>query len=215
VTGVHLAVKRTVDVVGSALGLLVLSPVFAIIALSIIIESGTPVFFVSPRLGKGGRVFTIYKFRTMFVGSAERFNPDGSMRVDSEDVRVTRVGRLLRSGFDELPQLWNVLRGEMSLIGPRPDPLWALEKYRPGDDEKLQVRPGIAGLAQVMGRTSIPWQDRLELDRTYVRTATLRMDARIVYLTVFELFPPLRRFVPVRPAERDAIAESKSEHTSE
>lgn len=209
------AVKRMIDVAASGLGLVVLSPVLALIALAIVVESGTPIFFVSDRLGRGGSVFKIYKFRTMFVGSAERFNADGSMRVDSQDARVTRVGRLLRTGFDELPQLWNVLRGEMSLIGPRPDPVWALNKYRPGDDEKLQVRPGIAGLAQVMGRTSIPWQDRLDIDRTYVRTATLRMDARIVYLTAFELFPPLRRFLPARVGEHDASTRSKSEHTSD
>ncbi|MDB4916844.1 MAG: Undecaprenyl-phosphate galactose phosphotransferase [Gemmatimonadetes bacterium] len=189
-------VKRTIDIVTSAVGLLVLSPVLGAIALAILVESGRPVFFIDRRLGRHRRIFNVYKFRTMFVGSVARFNPDGSMRVDSQDARVTRVGRVLRTGFDELPQLWNVLRGEMSLVGPRPDPVWALEKYRPGDEEKLLVRPGIAGLAQVLGRTSIPWTDRLDLDRTYVRTATLRTDAQIAFLTIFELVPALRRFAP-------------------
>ncbi|MDB4891918.1 MAG: UDP-galactose phosphate transferase [Gemmatimonadetes bacterium] len=212
-SGAQLAVKRAIDMVVSALGLLVLSPVLAVIAVAIVVESGTPVFFIDTRLGKDRRTFKIYKFRTMFVGSDARFNSDGSMRVDSKDDRVTRVGRVLRTGLDELPQLWNVLRGEMSLIGPRPDPVWALEKYQPGDEVKLQVRPGIAGLAQVMGRTSIPWHERLEIDRIYVRTSTLRMDMRIAYLTAFELFPPLRRFVPAR---RHGTAEDlKREHRGE
>jgi lipopolysaccharide/colanic/teichoic acid biosynthesis glycosyltransferase len=185
-------IKRTVDVVGAGAGLVLLSPLFALIAIAVKAESPGTVFYIDERLGLGGRRFRVVKFRSMRAGSPPRFNPDGSMLVEASDPRVTRVGRILRLGFDELPQLWNVLVGDMSIVGPRPDPVWALEKYAAGDEVRMQVRPGITGLAQVLGRTSIPWKDRLAIDRRYIAEYSLGLDLRVMFLTVFELIPPLR-----------------------
>lgn len=185
-------VKRAIDLTGSAVGLVVLSPLLLLIAIVVRLGSPGPVFHIDERLGRYGRRFRLIKFRSMHVGSAPRFNNDGSMRVEEKDPRVTGIGRFLRLGFDELPQLWNVLVGEMSLVGPRPDPIWALERYAPGDEVRMQLRPGITGLAQVLGRTNIPWRDRLEIDRRYVRDCSLALDLRVIFLTLFELIPPLR-----------------------
>lgn len=185
-------VKRTIDVVVAAVALLLLLPLFPVIGVAVRLESPGPAFYIDERLGRGGRRFRVIKFRSMRAGSPPRFNPDGSMLVEAQDPRVTRLGRVLRLGFDELPQLWNVLVGDMSLVGPRPDPVWALEKYQPGDDVRLRVRPGITGLAQVLGRTSIPWRDRLEIDKRYLQEYSLFLDLKVMFLTVFELVPPLR-----------------------
>lgn len=191
-TNFQRGVKRAIDISGAAIGLVVLSPLLLLIAIAVKLESPGSVFFIDNRLGLGGRRFRVVKFRSMRAGSPSRFNPDGSMLVEAADPRVTRVGRILRVGFDELPQLWNVLIGDMSIVGPRPDPVWALEKYAPGEEVRMQMRPGITGLAQVLGRTSIPWKDRLAIDRRYVAEYSLQLDFYVMLLTVFELFPPLR-----------------------
>jgi lipopolysaccharide/colanic/teichoic acid biosynthesis glycosyltransferase len=114
------------------------------------------------------------------------------MCVKKHDPRVTRVGRILRLGFDELPQLFNVLKGEMSLIGPRPDPLEALVYYSPEGRRRLSVRPGMTGLAQITGRTDISWQERLKYDIEYVERQSLWLDFRIALYTILEFIPPLR-----------------------
>jgi lipopolysaccharide/colanic/teichoic acid biosynthesis glycosyltransferase len=129
----------------------------------------------------------------MYVDSPVLRNPDGSVRVDKDDSRVTRVGRVLRLGFDELPQLLNVLKGDMSLIGPRPDPPEALPHYREEARRKLLVRPGITGLAQVSGRTDIPWRERLKYDIEYVRSRSLWLDFKIAFYTTVEFIPFLRK----------------------
>jgi lipopolysaccharide/colanic/teichoic acid biosynthesis glycosyltransferase len=115
------------------------------------------------------------------------------MLVEKNDARVTRVGRFLRLGFDELPQLWNVLIGQMSLIGPRPDLPHALDLYQGDEALRLSVRPGLTGLAQVSGRTDIPWRERLAYDVQYVRNYSLGLDLRIALLTLVEFIPPLRQ----------------------
>jgi lipopolysaccharide/colanic/teichoic acid biosynthesis glycosyltransferase len=192
-TRAQAAVKRSADVILSALGLILLSPVMVLIALAIVLDSSGPAFYNSQRLGLNGKEFTLYKFRTMYEESPPRYLPDGSMLVEKNDARVTRVGRFLRLGFDELPQLWNVLIGQMSLIGPRPDLPHALDLYQGDEALRLSVRPGLTGLAQVSGRTDIPWRERLAYDVQYVRNYSLGLDLRIALLTLVEFIPPLRQ----------------------
>jgi lipopolysaccharide/colanic/teichoic acid biosynthesis glycosyltransferase len=188
-TSAQAAVKRIMDVGGAVTGLVVLAPLLLLIAIVVRLDSRGPALYVDERLGVGGRRFRLLKFRSMHVGSPARYNPDGSMLVAADDPRVTRVGRVLRLGFDELPQLWNVLVGDMSLVGPRPDPAWALGKYDPGEEIRMTVRPGITGLAQVVGRTEIPWRDRLALDVRYVREYSLGLDLKLLALTALEVLP--------------------------
>jgi len=166
-------VKRAVDVVGAVLALAVAAVPMAVIALAIRVSMGRPVLFAQGRPGLGGDVFTLYKFRTMRVGTG-----------DDAD-RITRLGRLLRAtSLDELPELWNVLRGDMSLVGPRPLLVEYLEHYSPEQARRHEVRPGITGLAQVSGRNASTWEERLALDVRYVEQRSLAMDLRILGRTV-------------------------------
>jgi len=161
-------VKPLLDRAGAAAALVVLSPVLALLAVAVVVDSGRPVFFRQPRLGRDGRPFRMVKFRTMRPGAPAAFLPDGSTLVEASDPRVTRVGRILReTSLDELPQLLNVLRGEMSLVGPRPDLVEQRALYDGEDAHKLRVRPGITGLSQVSGRNGLPWRDRLKIDARY------------------------------------------------
>jgi len=185
-------VKRVIDIGVSVVGIILLAPVMIIIMIIIKLGSPGPVFYLSQRMGRHGKLFIMYKFRSMYVNSPALRNPDGSMRVEKKDQRVTRVGRILRLGFDELPQLFNVLKGDMSLIGPRPDPLEAFSHYRGEEQHKLLVRPGITGLAQVTGRTDIPWQERLKYDLDYLDHQSLWLDCKIAFYTILEFIPPLR-----------------------
>lgn len=187
--------KRSMDVVLSICGLILLAPFMALIALAIVLDSAGPVFYNTRRLGLRGKEFTLFKFRTMHRDAPPRYQADGSMLVERGDPRITRVGRLLRLGFDELPQLWNVLRGDMSLIGPRPDMPYALELYQGEERLRLTVRPGITGLAQVSGRTDIPWRERLRYDVEYVQNYSVWLDVRVALATLIEFVPPLRRIV--------------------
>jgi undecaprenyl phosphate N,N'-diacetylbacillosamine 1-phosphate transferase len=178
-------VKPLLDRAGAAAALVVLSPVLAILAVAVVVDSGRPVFFRQPRLGRDGRPFRMVKFRTMRAGAPAAFLPDGSTLVEAADPRVTRVGRILReTSLDELPQLINVLRGEMSLVGPRPDLVEQRALYDGEDAHKLRVRPGITGLSQVSGRNGLPWRDRLKIDARYARSVSPGLDARIVLRTL-------------------------------
>jgi lipopolysaccharide/colanic/teichoic acid biosynthesis glycosyltransferase len=186
-------IKRVLDPFVALVAIVLLSPLYLVLSALILIESGRPVFFVYPRAGKDGRPFRMVKFRTMIpnaigVGRDREISEDpfGILR---EDPRVTRVGRWLRrTGLDELPQLWNVVRGEMSLVGPRADILEQVENYEPGERRRLAVLPGITGWAQVHGRDSIPWTKRFELDLWYIDNWSLALDVRILLRTVAELF---------------------------
>lgn len=179
-------VKRTIDVAGSLLGLLVGLPLLAAVAAAIKLEDGGPVLYVQERLGREGRPFRLLKFRSMVVG-ADRM--EGGLRIREGDERITRVGKVLRRfSLDELPQLVNVLRGEMSLVGPRPALVRDLERYTERQRGRLRVRPGITGLAQVSGRASIPWDERIEYDLAYVREWTLLLDLEILVRTGVALF---------------------------
>jgi lipopolysaccharide/colanic/teichoic acid biosynthesis glycosyltransferase len=188
-------VKAAADRVLAAVGLVTLSPVYAGISLWILVESGRPVIFRQPRAGRDGRPFSMLKFRTM-VPDAVRVGRDLHLSEDpfgviADDPRITRSGRFLRrTSLDELPQLWNVLRGHMSLVGPRPDLLEQVANYAPGDGRRLAVKPGITGWAQIHGRDEIPWDRRFELDAWYVEHWSLGLDARILVATFTQLGRP-------------------------
>jgi len=181
----QLVIKRAADVVLGGLALVALSPLLALLALLIRIESPGPAIFSQRRLGRWGQVFTIYKLRTMVDGAPMVLNPDGSTRVEDGDPRVTRLGAVLRRwGLDELPQLYNVLRGDMSLVGPRPDHDFQLPYYTERDYGKLAMRPGITSLAQVSGRNVLSWRQRMALELEYVERFSLWLDLQIAWRTV-------------------------------
>lgn len=175
--------KRLFDFVFSLVGLLLLAPVLALIAVGVRIKLGTPVLFRQQRPGLHGRLFTIYKFRTM----TDAKDQEGNLLPDAE--RLTPFGRFLRStSLDELPELWNVLRGDMSLVGPRPLMAQYLERYSEAQMRRHDVRPGITGWAQINGRNSVSWSQRFELDLWYVANYSLRLDLYILARTVWTVF---------------------------
>ena len=178
--------NRALDVVGASLGLVLASPFLAAAAVAIKLDGGGPVLYRQRRVGKDGREFELVKLRTMVVG-AER--EGAGWAVDEGDPRITRVGAVLRRlSLDEVPQLWNVVRGEMSLIGPRPTLAYQVEQYTPHQRRRLAVRPGITGWAQVQGRASLPWEERIELDVWYVDHRSPWLDLKILARTPFALF---------------------------
>jgi lipopolysaccharide/colanic/teichoic acid biosynthesis glycosyltransferase len=180
-----LVAKRTFDLAGSALELALASPVLLLCAIAVWLDSGSPVLFSQVRLGLNGKLFRMLKFRSMYRNATDLRNPDGSTYNSPSDPRVTPVGRWLRKlSLDELPQLINVVRGEMSLIGPRPDLPDSLNHYRADDHQRLLVKPGITGWAQIHGRNSLAWEQRRDLDLEYVQKRTICMDIRIVLYTI-------------------------------
>jgi len=177
--------KRLIDVLGAATLLLVLAPLFLLCALAVLLSTPGPVLFRQRRLGLDGADFTLLKFRTMRMNAPDLRNKDGSAYSSKTDARVTAVGRVLReSSLDELPQLFNVLRGEMSLVGPRPDQSDQLQFYTELERRKLCVKPGLTGLAQISGRNGISWKERKELDVVYVDRQSLRLDMSILLRTI-------------------------------
>ena len=189
---------RVIDVVGSAVLLVLLVPLLAVIAIAIRIDSRGPALFRQARCGIGGRGFTIAKFRTMHTGTASTLHREyvtdliagggdkrnGLYKLDG-DPRVTRVGALLRRlSLDELPQLWNVLKGDMALVGPRPPIPYEVEHYPPRWLNRLAVKPGMTGLWQVSGRNELSYDEMVELDLEYVRRRSLRLNLRILVATV-------------------------------
>ena len=181
--------KRLLDVLGAVVGLAVLAPLFLAAAALVTASSPGPVLFRSRRLGRNGVPFDMLKFRTMYVGSSDIRNPDGSTYSGADDPRVTRTGIWLRkTSLDELPQLLNVLRGDMSLVGPRPDLIDHASYYSPEDWRRLNVRPGITGLAQVSGRNGITWAERRVLDLEYVDRQSVWYDLNILFRTVPAVF---------------------------
>jgi sugar transferase EpsL len=170
--------KRAVDFLVASIGVLLLSPLFAVIALCVQLTMGSPVFFRQTRPGLGGRPFTLLKFRTMKVEQADaEALPDGE--------RLTPLGRVLRrTSLDELPELINVVRGDMSLVGPRPLLMEYLPLYNPEQARRHEVRPGITGWAQVNGRNGIDWEEKFKLDLWYVEHRSFMLDLRILWMTV-------------------------------
>ena len=175
-------IRRTIDVVGGALALVVAAPVIAIAMLAIRLESRGHPIYRQRRIGRDGRGFDLLKLRTM-VDGAEGMG--AGLAINENDPRVTRAGALLRrTSLDELPNLLNVVRGEMSLIGPRPTIPVQVAQYTERQRGRLQIRPGITGWAQVNGRTALPWSERIELDLHYVEHRSLMLDLRILWRTV-------------------------------
>ena len=186
-------VKRVADPVLAGVALVVLSPVFLAISLWIAVESGRPIFFVYPRAGKVGRSFRMVKFRTMVQDAIELGRSTGISRdpfgLVKDDPRITGAGRWLRrTSLDELPQLVNVLLGQMSLVGPRADLVEQAAHYTDEEARRLTVLPGITGWAQVHGRDSVTWQERFGMDLWYIDNWSLWLDLKIVFMTFGELF---------------------------
>jgi lipopolysaccharide/colanic/teichoic acid biosynthesis glycosyltransferase len=174
-------VSRALDVLLAALLLVVTAPLLALAALAIRLESRGPVFYRQRRVGRHGRPFELWKLRTMVPGAESM---GAGVYVLEGDPRITRVGRLLRRfSFDELPNLVNVLRGEMAMVGPRPTVQEQVDRYTERQLRRLEVKPGITGWAQINGRTSLPWPERIELDVWYVEQRSLRLDLRILART--------------------------------
>ena len=171
--------------IAAVLGLIVTSPALVLAALGIKLEDRGPVLYRQRRVGRGGEEFELLKLRTMVVG-AER--QGAGYAVNEGDPRITRVGRVLRRlSIDELPQLWNVVRGDMSLVGPRPTLRYQVEKYTPRQRRRLDVKPGITGWAQVHGRAALPWDERIELDVWYVEHRSPWLDLKILAKTPLAL----------------------------
>jgi len=175
-------IRRSFDIVASLTALTVLSPLLLAAAIAIRLESRGPVIYRQWRVGLRGRRFEMLKLRTMVQG-AERIG--AGLKVNANDARITRVGALLRrTSLDELPNLINVLRGEMAIVGPRPTLQAQVDTYDAHQRRRLAVKPGITGWAQVNGRASLPWQERIELDIWYVENRSLALDAKILWRTV-------------------------------
>jgi lipopolysaccharide/colanic/teichoic acid biosynthesis glycosyltransferase len=175
--------KRIFDFLATTLGLVVTLPLLLIISLLVWVFLGTPVLFIQQRPGYKGRPFITYKFRTM----TNRHGPDGNLLSDAE--RLTPFGRFLRStSLDDLPQLWNVLHGEMSLVGPRPLLMRYLECYTPEQMRRHDVLPGITGWAQIHGRNTLDWDEKFRLDVWYVDHRSFWLDIKIIFLTPWKVF---------------------------
>jgi lipopolysaccharide/colanic/teichoic acid biosynthesis glycosyltransferase len=178
-------VNRLVDVALAGIGLVLTSPVLAAAAAAIKLEDGGPVLYRQTRVGKDGRDFEVLKLRSMVVGAEHR---GAGYAVDRGDARITRVGRFVRrTSIDELPQLWNVVRGDMSVVGPRPTLRYQVERYDTRQRRRLEVRPGLTGWAQVHGRAALPWADRIELDVWYVEHRSPLLDLKILVRTPLAL----------------------------
>ncbi len=189
----QLAMKRAVDLVGSTLGLLILLPLLMIAALAVKVSSPGPVFYASERVGRDGRPFRMMKFRSMAHGAHDsrathhhlNIHDSGPVFKIRDDPRVTRVGRFLRRcSIDELPQLWNVLRGDMSLVGPRPPLPEEFLLYGARERRRLDVKPGITCIWQVSGRSDLDFETWVDMDLAYIDTWSLRLDARLLGRTV-------------------------------
>lgn len=188
--------KRILDLIIALLSLLVLAPVMGVLALLMIFGMGTPIILRQERPGRGGRAFTLYKFRTM----TDSRDATGNLLPDAQ--RLTSLGSFLRStSLDELPELWNVLRGDMSLVGPRPLLMQYLDRYTPEQARRHEVRPGITGWAQVNGRNALSWEQKFSLDVWYVDNLSLWLDLKIIALTVWKI---LRREGISQPGQATA-----------
>jgi lipopolysaccharide/colanic/teichoic acid biosynthesis glycosyltransferase len=176
-------VKRLFDFFVSLAALLTLLPVLLVLYVIIAIKMGTPVFFVQARPGMKNNIFKMVKFRSM----TDAKNDDGELLPDAE--RLPAFGQMLRAtSLDELPELWNVLKGEMSLVGPRPLLIEYLDKYTPEQARRHEVRPGVTGWAQVNGRNALSWEEKFDLDIWYVNNRTFWLDIRILFMTVKQVF---------------------------
>ena len=190
------AIKRLIDIICSFVGILVLSPLFIIIAIIIKFTSKGPVFFSQKRVGRNGKEFDMYKFRSMVVNAEElkeklaaQNEMSGPMFKMKDDPRVTKVGKFIRkTSIDELPQLWNILKGDMSLVGPRPSLPKEVAQFDEWMYKRLEVKPGLTCYWQVSGRNNIDFEDWMKLDIRYVQERNLWVDIKLIFKTVFVLF---------------------------
>ena len=188
--------KRGIDIIGAGSGLLLLSPVIAIVSCAVKFTSKGPIFFSQKRVGKNGQLFDMYKFRSMVVNAEElkeklkhKNEMSGPMFKMKDDPRVTKVGKFIRkTSLDELPQLWNVLKGDMSLVGPRPSLPKEVEQFDSWMFKRLTVRPGLTCYWQVSGRNNIDFEDWMKLDVKYVEERNLWIDIKLIFKTVGVLF---------------------------
>jgi len=172
-------IKRALDFIFAFLGLLILSPIILILGMLVRVKLGSPIIFKQKRPGKREKIFTLYKFRTM----TDQRDENGELL--SDEIRLTKFGKLLRStSLDELPELWNIIRGDMSIVGPRPLLVRYLPLYNERQRRRHDVRPGFTGLAQVNGRNSISWEEKFEWDVKYVENITFKNDVKIIWNTV-------------------------------
>lgn len=176
-------IKRFLDIIISLLALIVLSPVMLIVAIFVRVKLGSPVIFAQERPGKDEKIFKLYKFRSM----SDKKDENGNLLPDEE--RLTKFGKILRvTSLDELPELVNILKGEMSLVGPRPLAVCYLPYYNEKEKHRHDVRPGLTGLAQINGRNTLNWEDRFEYDIKYVNNITFMNDFKILFQTVYKVF---------------------------
>jgi len=184
----YLTVKQIIDTVIALCALLVLSPFLIITAIAIKIDSPGPIIFKQERLGRWGKPFWIYKFRSMCQNAEKTGTGVYSYKGDS---RITNVGKIIRAtSIDELPQLWNIMKGDMALIGPRPALTyhpWPFEQYTEEQKHMFDVRPGVTGWAQVNGRKEVPWPQRIQLNCEYVRKVSFAFDMKIFFMTIFKV----------------------------
>ncbi|MED3689584.1 sugar transferase [Peribacillus butanolivorans] len=183
---IYKKMKRLLDIVLSLIGLIILSPILIIVAIAIKMESKGPVIFQQERLGLNGKVFKIYKFRSMCVGAEK-----SGVYETKGDARVTRVGKFIRkTSIDEFPQFVNIIKGEMSIIGPRPTLTyhpWSLDEYTDVQSKRFNVRPGVTGWAQINGRKDVPWDKRIEYDVEYVENLSFGLDLKVFFKTIFKV----------------------------
>ncbi|RSK28863.1 sugar transferase [Bacillus sp. HMF5848] len=196
-TRIYLTVKRLIDMLGALVGLILLSPLFLFVALAIKVEDPKgPIFFAQTRVGKNGEEFKMYKFRSMVSDAEEKLKEllkynetTGPLFKIKNDPRITKIGRFIRkTSIDELPQLWNVLIGDMSLVGPRPPLPREVAQYSKYDKQRLLVTPGCTGLWQVSGRSNIGFDEMVELDLKYIKERNIILDIKIILKTVLVLF---------------------------
>ena len=188
--------KRGIDIIGAGSGLLLLSPVIAIVACAVKFTSKGPIFFSLKRVGKNGKIFDMYKFRSMVVNAEElkeklahQNEMSGPMFKMKDDPRVTKIGKFIRkTSIDELPQLWNVLKGDMSLVGPRPSLPKEVKQFEKWMYKRLTVKPGLTCYWQVSGRNNIDFEDWMKLDISYVEDRNIWIDIKLIFKTAFILF---------------------------
>lgn len=192
----YLFVKRVIDIIAAVIGLIVLSPILLIVAILIKIDSKGPILFKQQRVGKDGNEFGMYKFRSMVINAEElkdsledKNEMSGPMFKMKNDPRITRVGKFIRkTSIDELPQLINVIKGEMSLVGPRPSLPKEVAQFKPWMKERLTVKPGLTCYWQVSGRNNIPFEEWMKMDIKYIKERSLWVDIKLIFRTFFVLF---------------------------
>jgi undecaprenyl phosphate N,N'-diacetylbacillosamine 1-phosphate transferase len=197
-----LFIKRVLDILFAFIGLMLWIPILLIIGSIIYIEDKGSVFYNAPRLGKDGKIFKMYKFRSMKINAPDLRNEDGSTYNAEDDPRLTRIGKFIRkTSLDETPQLLNILRGDMSIIGPRPDLPEQINLYEGNEARKLEIRPGVTGYNQAYFRNTIPWKERIKNDVYYIDNISWYLDIKVFYRTAVSVLKKEDVFIVQSPSE--------------